>query len=143
MRIASRTWSSSLLRRCSSGYFLEVGNRGVRLYTEGVGEFVSQGMQSLRRLTAASWSVKSMPTALRTGPYRFYFYSYDCGEPRHMHADREHMSAKFWLDPDVSLAENYGFNRKELRDIERSMRENLETLRNEWDKFCGTNAYSG
>jgi hypothetical protein len=84
-----------------------------------------------------------MPTALRTGPYRFYFYSYDCGEPRHMHADREHMSAKFWLDPDVSLAENYGFNRKELRDIERSMRENLETLRNEWDKFCGTNAYSG
>jgi hypothetical protein len=32
-----------------------------------------------------------------------------------MHVDREKMSAKFWLDPDVSLAENYDFNRKELR----------------------------
>lgn len=77
-----------------------------------------------------------MPTALLIGPYRFYFYSYDCGEPRHMHVDREKMSAKFWLDPDVSLADNYGFSRKELRDIERTMRDNLEKLRNEWDTFC-------
>jgi hypothetical protein len=49
------------------------------------------------------------------GRYRFYFYSYDCGEPRHTHADRENMSAKFWLDPGMLLAENHGFNRKELR----------------------------
>ena len=69
-----------------------------------------------------------MPTTLRPGPYRFYFYSCDCDEPRHMHIDREKMSAKFWLDPDVSLAENYGFNRKELRDIEWIVRDNLETL---------------
>jgi hypothetical protein len=81
-----------------------------------------------------------MPTTLRLGPYRFYFYSYDCGEPRHMHVDRERMSAKFWLDPDVALAANYGFNRKELRDIERIMRENLELLRNEWDAFCNSNS---
>ena len=72
-----------------------------------------------------------MPTTLRAGPYRFYFYSYDCGEPRHMHVDRENMSAKFWLDPDVALVANYGFNRKELRNIERIMRENSELLRNE------------
>lgn len=69
-----------------------------------------------------------MPTTLRIGPYRFYFYSYDCGELRHMHVDRERMSAKFWLDPDVALAANYGFNRKELRNIERIMHENLELL---------------
>ncbi len=77
-----------------------------------------------------------MPTTLRVGPYRFYFYSYDCDEPRHTHVDREQMSAKFWLDPDPSLAENYGFNRKELRDIERTIRDHLEILRNEWDAFC-------
>jgi hypothetical protein len=77
-----------------------------------------------------------MPTALRTGPYRFYFYSYDCGEPRHMHVDRENKSAKIWLDPVVSLADNYGYSRRELRDVERIARENLETLRNEWDAFC-------
>ena len=53
-----------------------------------------------------------------------------------MHIDRENKSAKFWLDPDVSLADNSGYNRKELRDIERITRENLENLRNEWDAFC-------
>jgi len=42
-----------------------------------------------------------------------------------------------WLDPDVLLAENYGYSRKELRDIERIARENLERLRDEWDAFCG------
>lgn len=77
-----------------------------------------------------------MPTATQVGSYRFYFYSYDCGEKRHMHVDRENKSAKFWLDPDVSLSDNHGYNRKELRDIERIARENLETLRNEWDSFC-------
>ena len=77
-----------------------------------------------------------MPTALRLGPYRIYFYSYDCGEPRHMHVDREKKSAKFWLDPDVALAANYGYNRKDLREIERIFHENLELLRNEWDAFC-------
>jgi len=77
-----------------------------------------------------------MPTALRTGPYRFYFYSHDCDEPRHMHIDREKKSAKIWLDPDVSLADNHAYSRKELRDIERIASENLETLRNEWDAFC-------
>ena len=77
-----------------------------------------------------------MPTALRAGPYRIYFYSYDCGEQRHMHADRENRSAKFWLDPNVLLEANHGYGRKELRDIERVMRENLELLKNEWDQFC-------
>jgi hypothetical protein len=54
-----------------------------------------------------------------------------------MHVDRESMSAKFWLDPIVSLVENHGYSRKELRDIEKMATENLEILRNEWDTFCG------
>ncbi len=56
-----------------------------------------------------------------------------------MHVDRENWSAKFWLDPDVALEENHGYSRKELRDIERILRENLEALRNEWDTFCSGN----
>lgn len=77
-----------------------------------------------------------MPTTLRTGPYRFYFYSHDCDEPRHTHVDREAMSTKYWLDPVVALAENYGYSRKELRGIERLIRDHLEKLRDEWDAFC-------
>ena len=77
-----------------------------------------------------------MPTTLRTGPYRFYFYSYDCVEPRHTHVDRDRLSAKFWLDPTVSLVENHGFSRQELRQIERIVHAHLEVLRDEWNSFC-------
>ena len=59
-----------------------------------------------------------------------------------MYVDREDMSAKFWLDPDVSLEESHGYNRRELRDVERITREYLETLRNEWNAFCLDNSGS-
>ncbi len=29
------------------------------------------------------------------GPYRFFFYSFDCYEPRHVHVRRERMVCKF------------------------------------------------
>jgi len=60
-----------------------------------------------------------------------------------MHVDRENKSAKFWLDPDILFAENHGYSRKELRDIERIARENLEKLRNEWDTFCSGYIHTG
>jgi hypothetical protein len=59
-----------------------------------------------------------------------------------MHVDRENRSAKFWLDPDVTLAANHGYSRRELRDIERIMREHSETLRYEWDTFCRGDTHS-
>ncbi|WP_322495617.1 hypothetical protein [Chloroflexus sp.] len=37
------------------------------------------------------------------------------------------------------MAENRGYNRKELRDIERIVRSHLELLRYEWDNFCHDN----
>lgn len=53
------------------------------------------------------------------------------------------MSVKFWLEPDIALESNYGFNRKELRDIERLIRQNVETLRNKWDDFCESKSGAG
>ena len=60
-----------------------------------------------------------------------------------MHVDRGNQSAKFWLDPDVTLAENHGYSRQELRDIAYIARENLEMLRNEWDAFCSGYTHTG
>jgi hypothetical protein len=57
-----------------------------------------------------------------------------------MHVDRESMSAKFWLDPVVSLVDNHGYARRELRDIERIIRDHLEMLINEWNAFCYDNS---
>lgn len=77
-----------------------------------------------------------MPTALRIGPYRLYFYAYDCVERMHMHVDRDNLSTKFWLEPIVSLAHNHGYSRKELRDLERLISTNLGQLRDEWNSYC-------
>ena len=57
-----------------------------------------------------------MPTVLRQGPYRVYFFSHENREPVHVHVDRDERTAKFWLRP-VLLARNGGFGRKELRTI--------------------------
>jgi hypothetical protein len=34
------------------------------------------------------------------------------------------------------IADNHGFNRSELRKIERVIRKHLETLRDEWNDHC-------
>ena len=36
-----------------------------------------------------------MPTVLRIGPYRFFFYSYDLGERMHIHVISGRNEAKF------------------------------------------------
>jgi Domain of unknown function (DUF4160) len=40
-----------------------------------------------------------MPTVLRVGPYRFFFYASDRAEPVHVHVEGGDGSAKFWLAP--------------------------------------------
>jgi hypothetical protein len=77
-----------------------------------------------------------MPTVLRTGPYRIYFYSHEPNEPPHVHIDRDNDSCKFWLDP-VALARNLGFSAKELRDIEKIIIENQPHLLEAWDEYPG------
>lgn len=74
-----------------------------------------------------------MPTVLRSGPYRAYFYSHDLNEPPHVHVDRDDRSAKFWVNP-VSLARNLGFKSKELRIIERLLVENEAAIMSAWQE---------
>ena len=77
-----------------------------------------------------------MPTILRVGPYRLYFYSHEPNEPPHIHIDRDQSSAKFWLKP-VSLANNLGFSGKELRKVESIVQENQQTLLEAWYEYFG------
>jgi len=80
-----------------------------------------------------------MPTVLRSGPYRLYFYSHEPNEPPHVHVDHDASSAKFWLDP-VSLARNLGFSGHELRRIERTVRDNQQELMEAWNGWFGNQA---
>jgi hypothetical protein len=78
-----------------------------------------------------------MPTVLRIGPYRFYFFSHEGFEPPHVHIDRDHQSAKFWLQP-VSLARNHGFRAHELATIEALVAEHQGTLLEAWHGHFGS-----
>jgi hypothetical protein len=77
-----------------------------------------------------------VPTILRSGPYRFYFYSHEGTEPPHVHVDRERFSAKFWLDP-VALAANRGFAAHELNEIERLVEARRRELKEAWHGHLG------
>lgn len=78
-----------------------------------------------------------MPTVLRIGPYRFYFYSHEPNEPP-QHVDSGNLSAKFWVDP-VQLARNLGFSPKDLRVIEGMVVEHQQELQEKWDGYFDTN----
>jgi uncharacterized protein DUF4160 len=73
-----------------------------------------------------------MPTILRDGPYRFFFYSGDRDEPPHVHVSRDDCEAKFWLDP-VRLERSRGYSRAEIRQIEAIVRKNQPTLLGGWN----------
>ena len=75
-----------------------------------------------------------MPTVLRVGPYRFYFYAGDGGEPPHIHVERDDREAKYWLDP-IRLERSEGFSRKEINRLKDLVEENETELLESWNEF--------
>lgn len=75
-----------------------------------------------------------MPTVLRSGRYRFFFYSNEGTEPPHVHAEAGGKEAKYWLSP-VALAKNHGCTAHELHEIEAIIQANLTTLQGAWDAY--------
>lgn len=70
------------------------------------------------------------------GPYRFYFYSFDCNEPKHLHGQRDKLVCKFWLQP-VALSKNYGFSPRELNAIRGIISSNWSIFLEAWNEHCG------
>jgi hypothetical protein len=77
-----------------------------------------------------------MPTVLRSGPFRFYFYSSDGDEPRHVHVQGADGVAKYWLEP-VRLSHSQGFKISELSKIRSIIDQNTPQLVEAWDEFFG------
>ena len=88
---------------------------------------------------SSGWSpsrLTFMPTILRQGPYRVYFYSHEPNEPPHVHVDRDDRSAKFWLEP-VELARNLAFPPVELARIRRMLISRQQELLKAWYEHFG------
>ncbi|HEX6751896.1 MAG TPA: DUF4160 domain-containing protein [Longimicrobium sp.] len=76
----------------------------------------------------------AMPTVLRSGPYRFFFYAGDRDEPPHVHVEREDNRAKFWLDP-VRMQNSGGFSGIELNRITALVEAHREQLLRAWNDY--------
>ena len=77
-----------------------------------------------------------MPTILRAGPYRFYFYSHEPNEPAQIHVDRDDCSAKIWLG-EARLARNHGFSSRELNRIVELAKVHRTKLMSAWNGYFG------
>lgn len=75
-----------------------------------------------------------MPTVMRLGPYRFFFYSGDGDEPPHVHVESSKNTAKFWLDP-VRLQQSAGFGRQEINRISDLVKSHREQLLRSWHGY--------
>lgn len=75
-----------------------------------------------------------MPTVLRIGAFRFFFYSNEGVEPAHIHVQAGRNLAKFWLKP-VALASSNGFNAQELTKLLGMVREHETLFAEAWNDF--------
>lgn len=73
-----------------------------------------------------------MPTVLRNGPYRFFFFSNEGTEPPHVHVDSGDGYAKFGLEP-VELVFSIGYKRSELTILRDLVIASADRFKEEWD----------
>ncbi len=73
------------------------------------------------------------PTVFRAGGFRFYFFSRE--ETRmHVHVHHSEGEAKFWLEPEIELAQNYGLSARRLASALRFTRRYEDEIRAAWSK---------
>ena len=80
-----------------------------------------------------------MPVVFRSGGLRYYFFSNEGQppEPAHIHIKGGGRDAKIWLEPDLSIADSYGFNPRELSNIMRIVAENRDMILRAWHDHFG------
>lgn len=68
--------------------------------------------------------------------YVFKIYSNE-EERKHIHVVKAEFESKFWLEPEVELAENYGFNNKELKKITQLVRKYGDEFKQQFAAHIG------
>ena len=76
------------------------------------------------------------PTIFREDGFRFFFFSRE--ELRlHVHVTCADGETKFWLEPSIELAQNYGLSDRQLRAIEALVRKHEHDIRSAWQQHFG------
>jgi hypothetical protein len=77
-----------------------------------------------------------MPTLLRIGAFRFYFYSHEPNEPPHIHVDRGSATIKIWLES-LEVAKSRGFRAHEIGGIVELVGKHREAFLEAWHEYFG------
>ena len=78
-----------------------------------------------------------MPKILDWRGYKYFFYANE-GKPLerpHIHVRKGKNVAKYWLEPEVTLASSWGLNSKELNLLEKQVENNINLFRSRWDEY--------
>ena len=80
-----------------------------------------------------------MPTVFRYKGIRFFFYSNEGNprEPVHIHAFSNGDEAKFWLLPEVRVADNAGFDRRTLVELMQVVEAHRGEIERAWNEYFG------
>ena len=73
------------------------------------------------------------PTVLRIRGYRFFFFSREESR-KHIHVYCPKGEAKIWLEPEVSIANNYKLGEKEINEIFQIVKANKDEFIRSWKK---------
>lgn len=77
------------------------------------------------------------PTIFKESGYRFFFFSRE--ESRvHVHVMSGDGEAKFWLKPEIELANNFSYSRQKLKIIESIIEAHYDELLNAWQQHFGS-----
>ena len=76
------------------------------------------------------------PTVFRARGYRFYFFSREEERP-HVHVHHADGEAKFWLDPAIELADNFGLSPIRVNTAQRLIEERQDEVRAAWKEHFG------
>jgi hypothetical protein len=76
------------------------------------------------------------PTVFSWKAYRFFFFSRE-EERMHVHVSCEDGEAKFWLEPEVSLAQNYGLKRSQVTEVRKVVEGRRDEIAEAWRKHFG------
>jgi hypothetical protein len=78
-----------------------------------------------------------MPKVFEWNGYRFHFYANegDPREPVHVHVRKGRDNAKFWLRPEVVVAESKGMPSHVLSQLTHVIEERREEIESAWNDF--------
>lgn len=78
-----------------------------------------------------------MPLVFYFKGCKFFFFSNEGSprEPVHVHVRKDRKLAKYWIRPNIQLAESFGFSAKELNEVAKIVENRRKEIEEAWNDY--------